>query len=120
MEGYEYFKRKYSHKLDKNTNFEKFLEKTLDDYFKEKSIIDELFDLRNEESRLVSDKEVEIMSKDELIYEKLILLCGREKELEIDEIISLIEENKQDLVELYSKEFYKLGIKDARAFKKLL
>lgn len=120
MEGYEYIKRKYSYKLDKDTNFEKFLEKTLDDYFKEKSIIDELFDLRNEESRLVSDKEVEIMSKDELIYEKLILLCGREKELEIDEIISLIEENKQDLVELYSKEFYKLGIKDARAFKKLL
>lgn len=120
MEEYEYIKKKYCNKLEKNVDFESFLDKFLDEYFSKKSIIDELFDLRNEENRIISDKEVEIMSKDEKIYEKLLLLCGREKEYEIDEIISLIEENKQDLVELYSREFYMLGIKDAQALKKLL
>lgn len=118
MPNYDKLEKKYRDKLEKDIDFEKFLDKLLEEYFKEDSIIEELFELRNEENRLISNKEIEIMDTDEKIYNKLLFLCGREQKKQLDDVVFLIEKNKQNLVELYSKEFYMLGFKDGQSIKK--
>jgi len=118
MKSYEDLEHKYQNKLEKNIDFKVFLDKILDDYFKTEDVIEHLFEFRNQENRLISEKEIEIMGKDEKLYTKLLALCGREKKAQLDKVVFLIEANKQDLIELYSKEFYKLGIKDGKSLKK--
>lgn len=110
--------KKYSKHLKKNESFEEFLQKILAEYFEEETAIDQLFYLKYEDNHLISNKEIEIMEKEEEIYEKFILLCGRENREQVDELFAQIDENHQELLDIYIKEFYKLGIKDAKSFKK--
>ena len=58
------------------------------------------------------------MEKEEKIYQKFILLCGRKNKQQVDKLFAEIEKNYQDLIDIYTKEFYKLGIKDAKSLKK--
>lgn len=110
--------KKYSKHLKKNESFEEFLQKILTEYFEEETVIDQLFNLKYEDNHLISEKEIEIMGKEEEIYEKFILLCGRDNKQQLDTLFAQLEENYQELLDIYTKEFYKLGIKDAKSFKK--
>ena len=118
MENYENIEKKYRCYMKKNMDFSIFLENVLENYFNEENIIVRLFDLRNEEDRLISETEIVIAEKDEEVYNELLVLCGRENKEKLDDIISKFEENKQNLIELYSKDFYKMGIKDGKSLKK--
>ena len=117
MSNFEYLEKKYKNKLNRNVDFSDFLQKVLEEYFEENNLLDRLFDIRNEENRIISDKEIEFVDAEENIYNKLLFLCGREKKDELDKIILLIEENKQNSIDFYTREFYKLGIKDGKSLK---
>lgn len=118
MLKYEDLEKKYGDKIKKSMDFSEFLQKLLEEHFNEETVIDRLFDMHNEENRLISERDVKIMEREEEFYNQLLALCGRENKDALEEILCLNEENKQDLVEFYSKEFYKLGIKDGKSLKK--
>lgn len=118
MTKYEELKEKYASQLQNHMTFETFLQERLEEYFHENTIIDHLYAWRSEQSHVISDKEVEIMDKEEKLYAKLIELCGPEKKEALDELLLSLEMNRQDMVDVYAKEFYKFGIKDATSFQR--
>ncbi len=115
---YSDLEEKYRKHLKGKETFHDFLQKILKEYFEEETVIDQLFELKYEDNHIISNKELEIMDKEEKIYEKFILLCGKENRKQVEELLAQVEDNYQDLIDIYAKEFYKLGIKDAKSFKK--
>lgn len=118
--SYKDIEKQYRQYLEENAPLPDFLQNIVNKYLKEESLIEQLFNMKYENANFFSDKELEFTEKEEKLFKEFILLCGEDKKEQAEELFTRLEENFQGLVDVYTKEFYKLGIKDAKEFMRFL